>query len=216
MPRLCVACGCRLPPSSEIICDDCKCQMLLANHDHIRYEYNRKFLDENIITDFTAAYIFQKETAIQNMLHELKYNKKFRIGFYLGKQIGELLGETILRWSADYVCPVPLHHLKKAERGYNQSYYIAKGLRDKLLLSVNNKIVKRTKFTETQTTMTSIERAANIKNAFQPRNKNMIKNARIILIDDVITTGATTSECARTLKKHGASKIYALSVCIAE
>ena len=116
----------------------------------------------------------------------------------------------------DLIIPIPLHQLKKAERGYNQSFYIAKGLGEILNVTASDRIVKRRKYTESQTTMTLVERQENISDAFKIRNKKIINGKVILLIDDVITTGATISECGKILLDSGAKKIFAASIAIAD
>ncbi len=114
------------------------------------------------------------------------------------------------------IIPVPLHKLKKAERGYNQAFYIAAGIARRTGAKVKTGVLKRVKFTETQTQLNSEERRENVKSAFEVKKKNVLKKKNVILVDDVTTTGATTTEAARELKKHGAGKIMLLTVAIPE
>ena len=105
-----------------------------------------------------------------------------------------------------------MFHLKKIERGYNQADYIAKGLSKNLKIKYSSKIVKRIKNTLSQTKLSSIERKSNMESAFSLRNGKSINGKRIILVDDVITTGITVLEVAKVLKGNGAEKVYSLSV----
>ena len=114
------------------------------------------------------------------------------------------------------IIPIPLHQLKKAERGYNQAYYIAKGVGSKLKVRVSDRAVKRIKYTESQTTMNLNEREENISGAFKVRNQKAVRGKSILLLDDVITTGATISECGKKLLEAGAAKISAASIAIAD
>jgi competence protein ComFC len=109
-----------------------------------------------------------------------------------------------------------LHQLKKAERGYNQSYYIAKGLNKVLKCALKENHLKRIKFTESQTTMNITERKKNISGAFKVKTISGLRNKNILLIDDVITTGATITECGKILLESGVNKIYAASIAIAD
>jgi ComF family protein len=122
----------------------------------------------------------------------------------------------ISSWKPDYLVPVPLHTLKKAERGYNQSYYIAKGISKRTKIPIAKNIVRRIKHTQSQTNLTSEERKANIEGAFKISKNQVIKSSRIILVDDVITTGATISGCGSVLLSGGVEEIFALSAGIAE
>jgi ComF family protein len=146
----------------------------------------------------------------------LKYNGKFSIGFFLGKILADALKDKFNEWEFDYIVPVPLHHLKRAERGYNQSDFIARGIKSIIKIPINAKILIRTRFTESQTNLNMQERNENMKNAFSVKRKKLLKGKTILLIDDVITTGATISECGRILLENGAVKVYAASVAIAD
>jgi ComF family protein len=158
--------------------------------------------------------VFEKDKELQHIIHSLKYEKKFLLGVFLGSLLGETIKNEFTDYKIDFVVPVPLHHLKKAEREFNQSFYIAKGISKKTGIRVNNKLVKRKRFTESQTTMTLSEREENIKEAFIPGKK--LSGENILLVDDVITTGSTIKECGRVLLDAGANKIYAASIAIAD
>ncbi len=203
-------------PNENILCSDCKQNIKIVDRDRLSEEYDRKFKSEKIISDFASLYIFEKDLQVQQMIHELKYGNKFRIGLYLGKEIALILRSKISAWKLDFIIPVPLHTLKKAERGYNQSYFIAKGIGKELCYSVRQNLLSRKRFTETQTNLNAAERKENIREAFIVRNKSKIENARILLVDDVITTGATISECGKVLLNNGAEKIFVVSAAIAK
>ena len=146
----------------------------------------------------------------------MKYEHNFRIGKTLGKLLGDKLQNEFHNQNVDLILPVPLHHLKKSERGYNQSFYIAKGVNRKLNLTLDERSVKRIKYTETQTSMNSREREKNIAGAFRVKRTNNISGKNILIIDDVITSGNTVSEFGRILKENGAVTIYAASIAIAD
>jgi ComF family protein len=164
----------------------------------------------------TNTFVFEKDKELQHTIHSLKYNNKFQVGIFLGKILAAKIQSNRPNWKIDLIIPIPLHQLKKAERGYNQSYYIAKGMSKFLNVPCSDRIVKRKKYTESQTTMTLTERQENISDAFKIRNKNVVNGKTILLIDDVITTGATVSECGTVLLKSGAKKIYSASIAIAD
>jgi ComF family protein len=216
LPRFCFVCNRKLEPDTVVICPDCLSKIQLADRERLEEEYKRKFYGNGIIIDFKSVFVFEKDKELQHVIHALKYEKRFSIGLFLGKVLGKTLREIIPSWEINLIIPVPLHHLKKAERGYNQSAYIAKGLSKELKLPYNERAIKRTRFTESQTTMTLQERQANIEGVFAVRNKNKVKAKNILLVDDVITTGSTISECGKVLLEAGTNKIYAASVAIAD
>lgn len=214
LPRLCSACKNKLSSAEQFVCDHCFHNIKTVTPAQLQSEFERKFLQEKLISGFQSLLVFEKDKEFQSIVHELKYNGKFRIGIFLGKLVAINLKEIIQEWDADLIIPVPLHSLKKAERGYNQAYFIAIGVNKILNIPVNQSIIARSRFTESQTTMNLLQRKENIKDAFELR-KNKIAGQRIIILDDIITTGATTNECAKILLNANADKVFALSVAIA-
>ncbi|MDZ7765344.1 MAG: hypothetical protein U5K00_13100 [Melioribacteraceae bacterium] len=112
---------------------------------------------------------------------------------FLGKHLAEASKEILDAEAIDLIIPMPLHSLKKAERGYNQAYFIAKGFVKIIDKPITTKAVKRKKYTESQTKLTAEERKENMSNAFEVSNPKQIENKNILLIDDVVTSGATVS-----------------------
>jgi len=216
LPRFCASCNTKLPPDEHIVCNNCFSKIKRADEDRINAEFTKKFAHDKIISSFTSLFIFEKDKELQSIIHELKYGGKFGIGKYLGEIIARELNQQIRDWRIDLIVPVPLHHLKRAERGYNQSDFLAKGISSVLKIPVKSRIVKRVRFTSTQTELTLVQRKENVRNAFALRGKPKLNGQNILLLDDVITTGATTSECAKVLVDNGAKKVYACSVAIAE
>ena len=216
LPRVCPGCGNRLTVDEDTVCPKCIDKIKLASPERLCREFERKFLGKNIISGFTSLYVFEEGKEFQNIVHALKYNGRFSIGTFLGEQLGKTLLNMAFDWKINIIIPIPLHQLKKAERGYNQSFYIAKGIGKILNTPVKQNLVKRKKFTQTQTTMNLKEREENMRDAFIIKNSNELLDKNILLIDDVITTGATISECGRILLNAGANRIYAASTAIAD
>lgn len=216
IPRFCPACKKKLSESEKCICDKCFSTIKRAGNDRLKSEFERKFTSTKIISGFTSLFIFEKDKALQSFIHSIKYNKRFLNAKFLGSLIGKELEEQINNWNIDLIVPVPLHHLKKAERGYNQSEYIVKGLSRKLKIQNSAKALKRARYTETQTAFNLEERERNISNAFKVRSKQKIIGKNILIVDDVITTGSTIKECGKALLKGGAKSVYACSVAIAD
>ncbi|MHB1687580.1 MAG: ComF family protein [Ignavibacteriaceae bacterium] len=216
LPRFCASCKTKLLAGENVVCYNCLSKIRRADPIRIILEYERKFKESSIISDFYPLYIFEKEKEVQQIIHQLKYNQRFLIGMFLGENLGRAISNTIRQWQIDIVVPIPLHHLKKAERGYNQSLYIAKGLNKILRIPVNSRIIKRKKFTQSQTTMNLEEREQNIKDAFSIKKNSGVQNKNILLVDDVITTGATIRECGKLMLNYGANKVYAASIAVAD
>ena len=214
LPRICPGCNKKLLSDEEPVCKECLSSILTADENLIRREFNRKFSSTKFIKDFYSAYVFETDKTLQNVIHALKYNKQFKLGNYLGKILAE--GIFSKNWVIDIIIPVPINHLKRAERGFNQSDFIVKGISTVLQIPYSTKSIKRTRYTDSQTALKLQERAKNVENAFKVKNINKVKNKNILLVDDVITTGATTLECAKVLIDSGAATVYACSVGIAE
>ena len=216
LPRICPSCRKKLSPSERIICSMCNSKILRPSDLKIKFEYGRKFSSNNFIKSFNSLYIFETDKPVQFLIHELKYGKKFQIGEFLGIKISEYLKYIITGWGVELLIPIPLHPLKRAKRGFNQSYFIAKGISQKLKIPIGNRIVRRAKSTETQTGLSLYKRKENMRGAFKIKNGRQINSLKILLVDDVITTGATLNECAKVLLRQGAKEIYAVSAAISD
>ena len=216
LPRFCPSCKNKLTLDEKYICASCRNTFVYTDEQLLRYEYGRKFSESGIISDFYPMFVFEKSSSLQEVIHQIKYQKKFLLAVELGRILGKSLLEKKRDWKIDIVLPVPLHSLKKAERGFNQSFYIAKGIGKVTDFPISQSILKRKKYTESQTKKNLVERAENMSEAFIVRHANKIKGKNILLVDDVITTGATIRECGSILKRYGAANIYAASIALAE
>jgi ComF family protein len=216
LPQYCAGCSKKLDVSEPQVCDDCFSDLLIADTNRIEIEFERKFEKTGYIQDFFSPYVFESEGTIHNIIHSIKYNRRFRVGVLLGNKLAEALLGKISSWKIDIVIPVPLHHLKKAERGFNQSEFIVRGLRDSSTIPYSTNIIKRIRFTESQTKLNMRQREENVAGAFKVSRKKKVVNKNILLVDDVITTGATVNECAKVLIENGVNEVYASSVAIAD
>ena len=214
LPRFCPGCNTKLSTKDKPVCKECLDSILVADEERLKNEYKKDFASTKIIKDFYSKYVFETDKTLQHIIHALKYGRQFKLGIFLGETLAE--GIKTCNWQIDLIVPVPIHHLKKAERGYNQSDFIAKGLSKSLHIAYSTKMLKRNRYTESQTGLHINERAENVANAFKVRNSKKIKNKNILLVDDIITTGATTQECGKALVNGRASSVYACSVGIAE
>lgn len=213
LPRFCPGCNKKLLADEKPVCTDCLISILIADDQRLEDEYDRNFSSAKVIKDFYSRFVFETDKTLQYVIHALKYQKKFKLGIFLGELLSE--GVKTRNWEIDIIVPVPIHHLKKVERGYNQSDYIVKGLSKSLKLPYSTKLVKRTRHTESQTHLGMNQRAINVSNAFKVKNQKVIIGKNVLLVDDVITTGATIQECAKALVNSGAKTVYACSIGIA-
>ena len=212
VPRVCTSCNIKLSFSEQFICKNCLSQINELSTEDIASEYKRKFSREDYVDDYTSLFVFEEKGKLQDLIHALKYNQKFKIGIFLGELLGDRKENYIKNWNTDLVIPVPLFHLKKIERGYNQADFIAKGLAQSLGILHKTSIATRIKNTSSQTKLDSTDRLKNMQDAFAIRKPKAVVGKKIIIIDDVITTGITVLELAKRLKENGAEKVYVLSV----
>ena len=175
------------------------------------------FRASGLIEGLVASYLFEKEGVLQSLIHELKYGGLSGIGVTLGEHLGIRIARACRGVPIIGVIPVPLHGAKKRERGYNQSEYICQGIARVTGLPVLTSVLKRTKYTKSQTQLNLTERMENVSNAFAVHRTRAacLENATVLLVDDVITTGATIISCAKALKDKGAHRVLACSVALA-
>lgn len=185
----------------EVLCLNCNVYYLprTAYHHIAENETAMRFAGRVPIVKATSFAYFTADGLLQHLLHGLKYQDKKYIGNFLGKQLGYDLAQLNWQQGIDAIIPVPLHPKKEAARGYNQTELIANGLGEVLHLPVITDVLERTRNTESQTQKTREERIANMEAAFSLKNAVHIKDKHLLLIDDVLTTGATLEACAQTL-----------------
>ena len=171
--RICPGCNKKLSVEEKPVCAECLSSILIADEDRLQNEFDKNFGSTKVINDFYAKFVFETDKTLQQIIHALKYKKQFKLGVFLGEILAE--GIKMKDWQIDLIIPVPIHHLKKAERGYNQSDYLAKGLSKSLNIPYSGKAIKRTKYTESQTKLKMKERALNVSNAFKVRNAEKSK-----------------------------------------
>jgi ComF family protein len=214
LPRICPGCNIKLSTDKDPVCDDCLNSILIADEERLKVEYDKDFGSSGIIKGYYSKFVFETDKTLQQIIHALKYNQKFKLGEFLGKILAE--GIKTKDWQLDVIIPVPIHHLKKAERGYNQSDYIAKGLSKSLQIPYSLKSIKRIRYTDSQTGLKMNDRASNVANAFKVKNTKKITRKNILIVDDVCTTGATLQACGKVLKDAGTNSVYACSIAIAD
>lgn len=214
-PPFCLLCDSKLASGESRICSHCWNSFHRMEKNGPAYiDLHRKFSDTNLVADCLAPFLFEQEGRLQEVIHHLKYQGFTSLGFRLGEEIGRQIIETETFLDADFLVPVPLHRLKFRERGYNQCEYLCKGISSITNLPVQSKVLKRIKYTVTQTQLDIAQREENVDGAFRApkRYRDAIEGKAVIIVDDVITTGATMRSCARELIKYGAEKVFSVSI----
>jgi len=215
-PPSCLSCAATLPTGRQRVCDSCWDSIERVSPVLPLYiETREKLVVSGQVESLVSLFVFEKEGAFQHIAHALKYNGYESLGVELGRRLGEAF--LVVGEEGDLLIPIPLHKRKLRERGYNQAERIAHGVSMVTSIPVRTDLLRRTRFTQSQTTLTLEERKKNMEAAFEviPGKEGDVKGRTIILIDDVITTGATIVACAATLRDAGALRIVASSAALA-
>jgi ComF family protein len=199
-PRLCVACGSALRGSERILCLDCVLQLPETGyHDQPDNETVMRLAGRFPFQHATSYGFFTNDSLLQHVVHQLKYANNREAGIYLGERFGIALRQASWIGEIDLIVPVPLHKRRLQERGYNQSVLLAEGLSRKLNIPCAPNALVRNRQTESQTKKSREERLKNMAAAFSVTDPEKLKGKHILLIDDVLTTGATIESCALAL-----------------
>jgi len=215
-PRKCNHCGNNLDKTESEICKRCLFEIPKTNfHTDIENPVNKTFWGRVNIEQATSAFYFTKKSILQNLLHHIKYHGKKELAAELGKYLGNELATVKSYRTCDVIVPVPLHPAKKKKRGYNQSEWIAKGISGKMNIPVNTVALKRHVNSKSQTKKNRVERWENVHAAFSVQTNEEFPYKHVLLVDDVITTGATLEACAAQLLDNLNVKVSIASLAYA-
>ena len=203
-PPQCTCCG-KEPDLCPFLCKECYQKLLLFDNTPDSIVYHKDHPADRV----KAMFYFDE--ILQQLIHDIKYRDASYVANYLGRKIGEYYKLSEFS-QCDAILPVPLFSVRKRERTYNQSACLAKGISKEWGIPINERLVKRCRNTNTQTKLNKEERRKNIQGAFEIKKRTILPE-HVCIIDDVFTTGATTMEMARTLKKAGVKEISIL--CLA-
>lgn len=191
-PDNCINCLDTLVTNEQFLCTSCMLDLPQTNYhldaDNPLYQ---KFAHNPSVIDAYAFLYFQQKGVAQKILHELKYKSRSNVGTYFGSMLGAELLRAELTY--DIIVPVPIHWRKKKKRGYNQSDFIAKGIANVLDVPVDEEVLTKVTHTQTQTSKTKLERWKNVEDSFRIVKPTALYKKKVLLVDDVITTGATLS-----------------------
>lgn len=213
-PNYCLACEDALVKGEDLICIRCQLELPATNYHLDNTNPLRTRLANRMMIDHALAmYKFTKSGKVQALLHALKYKNQPEIGVMLGNWYGQKL-VMIPGMVFDMIVPVPLHPARRRKRGYNQSAMFAKGLSEKLQAPFSDTFMTRGVMTATQTKKSKLSRWQNVMDVFQLVDEEAAMGKRILLVDDVVTTGATLESCAMPLYEAGCASLSI--ACIAE
>ena len=199
-PRLCLYCDNRLTENEQYLCLHCFCE-LPRTHYHRRVDNPvlKLFTGFFRIDEIAAFLFFEREGKVQKLVHSFKYFGNKHLAQFLGKMAALEMKTDGLFSHVDMLVPVPLYPKKERKRGYNQAEWIAKGVEQVYLCPIRTDVLQRNIDTVTQTRKTIYERHLNVEEIFSLKNMDALEGKHILLIDDVITSGATLRACIKVL-----------------
>jgi ComF family protein len=223
-PPLCHCCKAFIPEAGDLhLCSDCRsasplivsphcmvCGLPLLTEGGIDHCCGGCIEEPPPFAAARAAVLF--EGPVRELVHRFKYGKKVQHSRPLALLVARNLGEFVMANAADLIIPVPLHVKRLRQRGFNQAILLGKILSRMWRLPLSRNNLTRTRWTEPQINLTAAERRQNVRGAFAVKDPAAVEGRRIILVDDVYTTGSTVAECARTLKKAGAEAVFVVTV----
>ena len=196
-PRLCLVCGNSLVKSEKYICSACLADFPFSDRE---VTLGAQILDSFPETlrpiEFHALFYYNRYSNYRNLIYAVKYESRKNVGIYLGRMLGlRMKGHTMV----DCIVPVPLHPCRERKRGFNQARQIALGVSEVLGIEVLDNVVVRVKNNASQTGKDANGRRSNVENIFQLRKLDQIEGKHILVIDDIVTTGATVGACLYVL-----------------
>ena len=216
-PKLCFGCDNILESASMGLCVRCNHEVSLTHHLLNSYnEFYNKIEPFISIEGAYALFYFQKKGIVQKMIHALKYKGNQEVGIYIGKWFASELATHPFVNSIDCIVPVPLHRKKMNERGYNQLTAFGKVLSENLQIPFEQDFLLRNKYTISQTKKHFLQRFQNTQKVFSV-NPNITQHYNhILIIDDIVTTGATLIACATVIKKNRNTRVSFLTMAYAQ
>ena len=201
-PRNCFGCGNQLVTNEKVLCTACHLNLPKTNFHLLKDNpINKVFWGRVEVESAASLYFYSKGGKVQNMIHQLKYKNHKEVGIYLGELLGNELRVSSLFKDVDLIIPIPLHKKKLRKRGFNQAEVFANGLGNAMNIVVDIHSVLRTIATSTQTKKGRYKRWENVNEIFKVINPDLLSGKHILLVDDVITTGATMEACIQVLKQ---------------
>lgn len=215
-PNICLLCRKQLIANEQHICNICLFHLAKTEFHNKKDNLTEVlFWGRAKINRAASFFFYQKDNNSQKIIHHIKYKNDKELGQHLGEIYGDTLSKTEWIQQADFLLPVPLHPKKLKSRGYNQAEWIANGISTTTKVPVNTNILYRAKHTDSQTSKGRYNRWENVSGIFGVKNPELLINKKIIIVDDVITTGATIEACSYHLQQIPGIKINILSLGVA-
>lgn len=214
-PSLCICCKARLVDQEIFLCIDCLGSLPTTSHLKTETNHLEKLFHGRLKLESAASFgYFSKGGKFQKIIHEIKYRYNQELAIYIGKLCGEKLKNSHFIKDIDYIVPIPLHPIRLKKRGYNQSLLLAQGITQRTNIPIIENNLIRLINNDSQTTKSKIQRWSNIDQIFSINDNSLFENKHILIIDDVITTGATIEVCAKKILDCTNTKVSIYAVCL--
>ena len=201
-PHICAGCGSDVINKSQLLCLACTDRLPLTNYyAHADNPVEKTFWGRIPLNHATSYLYFNKDSIVQQLLHQFKYKGNQEIGLYFGRKMGSAISSAARFQTPDFLVPLPLHPQRQKKRGYNQAEVLCRGMAQSMAIPVLEQVVSRTMQTQTQTHKNRESRWQNMEGKFILKDPSMLENKHVMLVDDVITTGATLEACGLELLK---------------
>lgn len=212
-PRYCVVCGKRLLLGEEHLCLGCLCALpRIRFHNQENNEIAKLLWGKMPVERAYAFLYYSKGGDVRELLFQLKYFGNQKIGYFMGRCMAKELISTGFFGGIDGIIPVPLHDKKRKSRGYNQCELLAEGISSVVRIPLLKDVLRRKQYTETQTHKSNYERWNNVQDVFEGVSFERLSNKHVLLVDDVLTTGATLVACADALRGAEGIRISVLTL----
>jgi ComF family protein len=209
-PHTCEGCGTALTRTEEILCLRCQLRLPATHFQHFRNNPVEKIFWGRVNIKYAmAAYYYRKSSLLQRLIHQFKYHDRQDIALHMGRQTGHQLLQSNWIYEINGIVPVPMHRTRERQRGYNQAQLLATGIAAVVNKPLLPELLVRQAHTNSQTRKNRLLRWQNVSEVFSSPSHTGVHHPHILLVDDVITTGATAEACGEALQRAGMS----VSIC---
>lgn len=217
-PQACVVCGSRLAIDEEVVCVACNLHLPRTGFsaNALDNEMARRFWGRIPIERAAALFFYEAGSEVSNIIYDLKYHNHPEIGSMMGRMAAEEFANDGFFEGIDLMIPIPLEKKRQRRRGYNQSMEIARGVNEVTGIPIMADIVERTAFDESQTHKSLAQRMESVENAFRAHESINLDGKHILIIDDIVTSGATICACVKALINCGDIKVSVMSLGMAK